>query len=67
MSFANHLSCEAPTPSPSISFSCKNEGKHCFLLINKVLWIKSQPGVAYKSVAYKNHVNLFYSLLSMKK
>ena len=53
MSFAHHLQCEAPTPPPPISFSCIYEGKHCFLLINKVLWIKSQPGVAYKSVAYK--------------
>ena len=27
----------------------------------------SEPGVAYKSGAYKNHVNLFCSPLNMKK
>ena len=53
MSFAHHLQCEYPTSPPSFLFFCKNEGKYRFLLINKILWIKSQPGVTYKSVVYK--------------
>ena len=53
MSFAHHLQCQYPTAPLSLLFSCKNEEKHLFLLINKILWIKSQPGVTYKSVAYK--------------
>ena len=53
MSFAHHLYCEVLTLPPLLLFSCKNKGKHCFWLINKILWIKSPPVVAYKSVAYK--------------
>ena len=67
MSFAHHLQCEAPTPPPLLLFSCKNEGKHCFWLINKILWIKSQPVVAYKSVAYKKSCKFAFQSFKHEK
>ena len=67
MSFAQHLQSEAPTPPPPLLISCKNEGKHRFSLINKILWIKSQPGVAYKSVAYKKSCEIVLQSFRHKK
>ena len=67
MSFAQHLQFEAPTPPPSLLFSCKNEGKHHFPLINKILWVKSQSGVAYKSVAYKKSCEIVLQSFRHKK